>query len=447
MRIRRGLLFWGLFLIPLGAVPLLVRAGTVDAASLTGAWRLWPVILIALGIALVAGRSQVAVIGTAVTAIILGIAAGGVLATGNPWVGLLGDCTSGGRTTAQADQHGSFGAPATVRLELNCGRLNLSAQTGADWSFHADYNGPPPIVTAASDRLDIRSPSSGVGRNHVWDLQVPSDSLASIDLRANAGMGTFNLAGAHLTSFKGEVNAADLSVDAAEATLATVDLTMNAGRARVTLGSGSVNGRMSVNAGAIDLCVPRASQLRIHLTNQVTFAHNLDQRGLTQAGNTWTRAGGNLDSVIELTVEGAAAAFNPRPGRWVSMSRRLYRSRDDRMLAGVAGGLAELWGPTRRSSGSSGPSSCPFTGGVALLVYVVMAFVVPEEDEVRPSRRRPQEPRNHRHRHGRRDRDRRPDGRRRGAGTPSRWRSAQAPGVRPGGGAASRRAARATPGC
>ena len=30
MRIRRGPLFWGLLLIPLGAIPLLVRAGTLS---------------------------------------------------------------------------------------------------------------------------------------------------------------------------------------------------------------------------------------------------------------------------------------------------------------------------------------------------------------------------------------------------------------------------------
>src|SRR5258706_8846212 len=104
MRVRRGLLFWGLFLIPLGAVPLLVRAGVVDAATVAGAWRLWPVILIALGLAIVAGRSQLAVIGTAVTAGILGIAAGGALATGSPWVGVLGDCANRPHRTAHADQ-------------------------------------------------------------------------------------------------------------------------------------------------------------------------------------------------------------------------------------------------------------------------------------------------------------------------------------------------------
>lgn len=37
MRIRRGLLFWGLFLIPLGGIPLLARAGTIDAARFADA--------------------------------------------------------------------------------------------------------------------------------------------------------------------------------------------------------------------------------------------------------------------------------------------------------------------------------------------------------------------------------------------------------------------------
>jgi len=62
------------------------------------------------------------------------------------------------------------------------------------------------------------------------------------------------------------------------------------------------------------------------------------------------------------------------------MSDHLYRSREDRMLAGVAGGLAELW--------SADPSLVRlvwallviFTGGIALVVYIVMAIVVPEAD-------------------------------------------------------------------
>jgi hypothetical protein len=313
MHIRRGLLCWGLFLIPLGAVPLLVRAGAVDAASLAGAWRLWPIILIALGLALVAGRSQVAVIGTAVTAIILGVAAGGALATGNPWFGVLGDCATGRNTTSQLDQSGSFQSSASVRLNLSCGTLQASTGDGSDWALHADYSGPPPTIAASADRLEIRSPDSGGSRRQAWNLSLPP-ALGALDLRANAGSGTINLAGADVGKLSAEINAFDLSVDASEAKVQQLDVTLNAGRARIILGGGPLTGDLSVNAGAIELCVPASAQLQVKLTNQVTFAQNLDDRGLSQNGDLWTRNGnGDLAAAIQLTVDGAAASFTLDP--------------------------------------------------------------------------------------------------------------------------------------
>jgi phage shock protein C len=61
---------------------------------------------------------------------------------------------------------------------------------------------------------------------------------------------------------------------------------------------------------------------------------------------------------------------------------RLYRSRDDRMLAGVAGGLAELWGADPSLVRVIWALLVVFTGGVALIVYIVMAIVIPEEPDV-----------------------------------------------------------------
>jgi phage shock protein PspC (stress-responsive transcriptional regulator) len=66
------------------------------------------------------------------------------------------------------------------------------------------------------------------------------------------------------------------------------------------------------------------------------------------------------------------------------MNDPLYRSRDDRVLAGVAGGIAEhleldptvvrlLW-----------LLLVPITGGLALLLYIVMAVIVPQEDQIVP---------------------------------------------------------------
>jgi phage shock protein C len=57
---------------------------------------------------------------------------------------------------------------------------------------------------------------------------------------------------------------------------------------------------------------------------------------------------------------------------------RLYRSPDDRMLAGVAGGLAEMLDFDPSIVRVVWAVLVVLTGGIALLVYIVMAIVVPE---------------------------------------------------------------------
>jgi len=67
------------------------------------------------------------------------------------------------------------------------------------------------------------------------------------------------------------------------------------------------------------------------------------------------------------------------------VNERLYRSRSDRMIAGVAGGLADMWDADPSLIRIIWVILVPLTGGLALLVYLVMAIVVPEEDEVWPA--------------------------------------------------------------
>lgn len=74
------------------------------------------------------------------------------------------------------------------------------------------------------------------------------------------------------------------------------------------------------------------------------------------------------------------------------MNRRLFRSRDDRMLAGVAGGLAELWDADPSLVRVVWVILVPLTGGFALLAYVIMALVVPEEEDERVAYAQPAAP-------------------------------------------------------
>lgn len=63
------------------------------------------------------------------------------------------------------------------------------------------------------------------------------------------------------------------------------------------------------------------------------------------------------------------------------MDDRLYRSRDDRILTGVAGGVAERLDADPSIIRIVWALLIVLTGGLALLVYVVMAIVVPERPE------------------------------------------------------------------
>jgi phage shock protein C len=58
---------------------------------------------------------------------------------------------------------------------------------------------------------------------------------------------------------------------------------------------------------------------------------------------------------------------------------RLYRSRDERVIAGVAGGIAENLDLDPTIVRLAWVVFALVTGGVALVVYFVMIFVVPEE--------------------------------------------------------------------
>ena len=61
------------------------------------------------------------------------------------------------------------------------------------------------------------------------------------------------------------------------------------------------------------------------------------------------------------------------------MDDRLYRSRSDRMIAGVAGGIAEHYDLDPSLVRIGWALLILFTGGLFLLLYIVMVIVVPDE--------------------------------------------------------------------
>lgn len=67
------------------------------------------------------------------------------------------------------------------------------------------------------------------------------------------------------------------------------------------------------------------------------------------------------------------------------MSRRLYRSHDDSVLAGVAGGMAETYDLDPALVRVGWVILGLLTGGVILVVYIVMALVIPLVPDDQPA--------------------------------------------------------------
>ena len=313
MRIRPGLLFWGLFFILLGGLPLLVRAGALDPNALADAWRLWPLLLVAFGISMILGRSKAGILGTVVAALALGIAAGGTLASGSTWIGNVGGCGAlGSGTDARFEDGGTFSQPITAAFDLDCGTIDVSIAPGNTWRVQADYQGEPPTLELSDQEIGLRSPGGFGLRRQAWTVTLPGEQVRSIEVSANAGTSTVRLAGAILSEFKLDLNAGDARVDATGARIERLDMSTNAGRARLLV-DGDTSGSLSANAGSLELCAPVDATLRLRVEEQLTFAHNLDERGLAQSGDVWTREGAVGAPVIDLAVEGNAANFSLDP--------------------------------------------------------------------------------------------------------------------------------------
>jgi hypothetical protein len=310
LRLRRGFLFWGLFFVTLGAVPLVVRLGNLDLDRLRDVGLLWPLIIIAVGIGILVSRTHFAVIGVVVAALTLGLIAGSALAFATGGILDFGDCLGVAAGDLQhTSQSGQFGGPASVTLRFSCGDVNVVPGGGTGWSLDADYRGSAPTIDAGSTDLALRAPTNGLRRQD-WNVTLPSSALRSLDAELNAAQTALDVSSANLDRFKIVANAGDVEVVGTGASISDLDLVVNAGRARLTLG-GPTSGSLQANAGSLEVCVPDNANLTIEARSSFAFDTNLPSSGLAHDGDTWTRGG--TGPIIDLEVEGNAAGFTLNP--------------------------------------------------------------------------------------------------------------------------------------
>ena len=316
MRIDRRLLGWGIFLILLGGIPLAVKLGVL-VARVVGDWALlWPVLLIGWGLGLLLRGTRLALVGGTVSAVTFGIMGGGALATGFGGVPIASGCTHGEAATAFPAQSGVLGAAARVDIEFTCGTLTGGTTDGSSWTIiGSDRGGVGPTIKAGASDVSIGLLDSddilhSVART-TWDITLPRSPALSLHLTLNAGTGTFDLAGATVSNLSVTLNAGSLDIALTRAErVGDVGVTVNAGDASIRLPGGDRSIDATINAGALEVCLPSGTAVRVEWTSTLG-ANNFDANGLVAGGDeTWTTGGFIAGQPhVELQVTANAGSF------------------------------------------------------------------------------------------------------------------------------------------
>ena len=287
MRFHRPLLYAGVFLIAIGGVGFAADAGAVDTTVLTGIVRLWPLAVIAIGLALVLRRTPFGLVGGIAAAAVPGLLLGSSFAV---LPRITEHCGPAAPAADVGTQSGVFGAPALVSIETSCGSLALNTAAGSGWQVHAaNTGGVAPSVVANADTLSVSPGDSRwdfvSGGRSDWTVTLPTQQLGAVSLEVNTGRASVNLAGATLESLAVDADLADVTVDLTGSRIGQLLTTVDFGHASLTLPPGSdIAVRLEADAGTIDLCVPPDAGLHVSTRGS---PRGFTFEGVRQSGGDW----------------------------------------------------------------------------------------------------------------------------------------------------------------
>lgn len=316
MRIDRGLLGLGVFLITAGLVILAIRQELIPTAVAQRAWTLWPLLLVGAGLSIVLAGRPGAVVGGLLSAVTFGAILGGLAASG--WGVGFGGCGGDRSGTAFREENGDLGSGSEVTIALACGDLRIGTVAGTTWSLTGSSpDGRPPTVNAR-DGLSIETSDDGLferrtGRND-WTLVVPRDAGIDLHVMTNGGSSDVALAGASLGSAAFETNAGSLSLDLTDvAAIGDLDVKTNLGSTTIRFPNRSVTTTLSVNAGSAAICVPDGTGIRI-LLESVAASDDFSSHGLVRVGDAWESTGYATAAArvtLEAEVNAGSLALDP----------------------------------------------------------------------------------------------------------------------------------------
>jgi hypothetical protein len=320
MRINRSLLNWGVFLIALGGVPLAVQRGWAEASIAGDLWRLWPLILVGIGLGLVLRWTPVAWLGGAIVAATFGLVLGALVAGGVQGVSSACVGLGGGEVVSTQKSGPASGSTFDLSLELSCGEATVTRGAAGQWTLQAEH-GPEeaPVVEASATGLSLRQASedaffvlSQQARSE-WRVDLPSEPVLDVSMTLNAADGTLDLGAGPVARVSGTFNASDIGLDLGSMTTpqpANLSMTFNAASGQLSLPAGSITGSMTLNASSLEVCLPAEAEARFEVESTLA-SDDLSGSGLVQVGDGWQTPGfDTAPSHVDLSITSTVSSIS-----------------------------------------------------------------------------------------------------------------------------------------
>jgi hypothetical protein len=297
---RRGGVVGPLILIFIGAVFLLENTGYLPPNFWVNLWRLWPLILVLVGIELLLARRipWLAVAGLAAVILVLGAVAINLNAPGQ--AGPAGISTSAQTDLGDARQ-------ADVTLRFGAGQLNVGPidQPKPHQLASMSYAGPPSLapqpqysVSGGVGRLEYSSSGRGGPGGFVPFGDGGGSSSARVDLTLTPGV--------PITSLNVQTGAADAHLDLSRLNISQLDMSVGAATTwlRFPEAAGLTAAHIRGGASTITLEVPQGVAAQIEHHGGISTL-NVDQSRFPQVSDSVFRSPDyeSAKNKVELNIE------------------------------------------------------------------------------------------------------------------------------------------------
>jgi len=280
---RRGGFVWPLILISAGVIFLLNNMGRLSWDVWDTLWRMWPVLLIAIGLDILFGRRSA--IGALITLVLIAALIGGAVWFAVTQVPLL---TGQTLTTDQVVQELAGATSADIRLNLGTGTLRLGALKDSGNLVQGTVSTRPGETVTRDWRMDgslarFELRQRGTPRIAFW--RHMGEDTWNLDLSSSVPMAL------HVSTGVGEA-----SLDLASLQVTELDVNSGIGQTQVQLPArGQARARVSGGIGQVVVTIPEGMAARVH--------GSAGLGGLTVASRFTSQGGGQYVSSNYATAE------------------------------------------------------------------------------------------------------------------------------------------------